>query len=162
MINKIYILSDAIQSGKTTALYQFWEKNKIDFDGFLTPDIEGKRKLIFLDNGKWTDMEVDSLYRGKVVEIGKFTFSKTTFDQAKEKLSNIHLSDKKWIVIDEIGKLELMGSGLEPAFTDYLRHRNNLKSNLILVVRDYLLEKVVEKYQLNNAEIISINQLKRL
>ena len=56
----------------------------------------------------------------------------------------------KWLVIDEIGPLELRGGGLEPMVGKILNEYKRTKNNrLIIVVRENLLEKVIEHYKLH-------------
>jgi len=54
-------------------------------------------------------------------------------------------------VIDEIGPLELRGEGLEPAVSAVLAAESAagaLVANLVLVVREGLVDRVIEHYHL--------------
>jgi len=60
-----------------------------------------------------------------------------------------------FLIIDEIGRLELnQNKGLEPALGVVINKFINkeVSGNLILVIRDYLLEECIEKYQLQEAK----------
>jgi nucleoside-triphosphatase THEP1 len=55
-----------------------------------------------------------------------------------------------WLIIDEIGPIELRGEGLEPQVSQILKeYPRTRKNRLILVIRDQLLEKVLEHYNLS-------------
>lgn len=162
-MNNIFILTGKIQSGKTTSLFQFWEKNKMDCVGFLTPDVDGERFFLFLENEKMIEMESNYLLDEKKIIVGKFSFSQKAFDEAKMKLRILIHSDKNYIIIDEIGKLEIENNGLEPELSLFIQNfiQTQHHSQLILVVRDYLLESVQKKYNLGSATILSIEELAR-
>ena len=66
----------------------------------------------------------------------------------------------EWMVVDEVGKLELdEKTGLEPALGEVIRFYQNgdAKGKLILVIRNYLLDEVVEVYGLNRDMLIHKN-----
>ena len=76
-------------------------------------------------------------------------------DEVSDYLSNIEINYDDTIIIDEIGKLELKDEGFEPGVTALLNKFNNtnLQAELILVVRDYLVQDVISKYNLKDIEI---------
>ncbi len=164
MIQNIYILSAPVQSGKTTSLMEFWESSEIGFDGFITPDIDESRKMIFLDTEEEIPLEMEPSYTGEVVRVGKYYFSKESFGLAKDKIAQFHLSTKKVIIIDEVGPLELNDLGLEPEFSEFIARFKELDNDtqLILVVRDTLLNRVIEKYDLEAAQVLSLHIFNQL
>jgi len=164
MSSNIYILSAPIRSGKTSSLMEFWESADIRIDGILTPDIDGSRKMIFLDSEEEIMLEVDETYKGAMVRVGKFYFSQESFEQAREKLNKILPTKAQLIIIDEIGTLELNGLGFEPELSSFLSQYKsmNVNSQLILVVRDSLLPKVIEKYELDDAQVLSLHLFNKL
>ena len=165
---EIVILTGKIQSGKTSFLKDLYLQNPQNWDGFLTPDVDGKRKLVFLSNGdeielESTDMEHDG------ISIGRFHFSKKSFASARYTIQTLINSSKQYVIIDEIGKLELDGQGLEPELSKYIEafHKKALILNsqkpsqkLILVIRDSLLTRAIDHYQLHHAQILTIEQVK--
>ena len=64
-----------------------------------------------------------------------------------------------WLLIDEIGPLELNGSGLEPAITQVFAAHQKFNGNILCVVRDSILEKFIEHYKLEDTfELINLDQ----
>jgi len=125
---KVYILSDAIRTGKTTALQQWVEKTK-SVTGFLSPDIDGKRMFLDIQTGKLIPMETSN----KDLIVGKYAFDTNSFKYAENKLL-------------EAWKMLLQ---LQPeANRDY--------PNLLFVVRDYCLDEFIEKYGYEEAEVLSL------
>ena len=81
MSPEVYIISDAIGSGKTTALKN-WVQNRQRMGGFLTPKIEGKRFFEFIPSGEVLPMEADE----SSLTIGKYQFDAANFQKAEEVL----------------------------------------------------------------------------
>lgn len=138
---------------------EFWESSDITIDGILTPDIDESRKLIFLDTEEEIPLEVEETYRGEVIRVGRYIFSQQSFEIAKKKIESLHNSQSRLIIIDEIGTLEVNNLGFEPSLSAYIDYfKTNVEhSQLILVVRDTLLSKVIEKYNLDNAQVLSLH-----
>lgn len=152
---KIYILTGSIQTGKTTKLLE-WAKDRLDICGFLMPDMDGRRHYYQIDKQVSIPFETDADTVEEIVKIGRFTFYQDTFAIAKNWLSHAHLTDKNWIIIDEIGKLELNNEGFEPEFSIFLQNmkRTSDDKSLIIVVREGLLDQVMRHYNLEDAIII--------
>lgn len=160
MRNSIFILTGAIRSGKTTALTRLYTNYKGHVDGFLTPDEGGLRIFISLDTGMVIPFEVKHAF-DDIIKIGKYNFLNSTFQTAKKQLSKLINSSAKYIVIDEIGKLEIENKGFEPELGVFLKQflQENRGQILLLVIRDSLLDLAIEKYKLRNAQILSLNLL---
>jgi nucleoside-triphosphatase THEP1 len=92
-----------------------------------------------------TDQEKD------VTEIGKFNFSNETFLWAKKVLLQASQKDLDWLIVDEVGPLELRGLGLEPAVAEILSKRESLKTNILCVVRNSILDKFIDHYILKDS-----------
>jgi nucleoside-triphosphatase THEP1 len=159
MNSNIYILSAPIRSGKTTALMEFWEMGMIDMDGFITPEINELRKLIFLDTEEEFDFEVEENSGEKIIQVGPFKFSVAVFESTNKKIKSLINSKAKLIVIDEIGRLEMEGMGFEPALNSYIELFKKKESSqiLILVIRNSLLVKAIEKYELDDSPVLSLD-----
>lgn len=162
MSTNIFILSAPIRSGKTTALMEFWEMGTIDMDGFITPEIDELRKLILLDSEEELDFELEEISTEKFIQVGPFKFSQSVFIIAKSKIKSLIKSKAKLIIIDEIGRLEMENLGFEPELTVYIEKFKSKNSNqiLILVIRDSLLVKAIEKYKLEEAHVLSLDLFK--
>jgi len=156
MIEKIFIITGPVQSGKTTFLMDLF-KDRLDTDGFLCPDFDNRRFFFDLDTKELKEFEVsDESAPTDLTRIGKFVFRSEIFRTAKMKIENARHKVKSFFIVDEIGKLELKDQGLEPELYKLLHSQSLVNTILILVVRDYLLEAVIKKYDLNTDEIINV------
>jgi nucleoside-triphosphatase len=148
----LYIFSNPIKSGKTTLLQTvFSNKNAC---GILMPDINGCRFV--QDIGTQQKLRIQKITQTKATDIiiGNYVFDAAIFTIANDWIGQLHLCPQQNIVIDEIGKLELNNLGLEPSFSIFLNKIKNTNKNVILVVRDYLLDEVMQHYKLLNAIIL--------
>ena len=152
----IYVLSRPVSSGKTTQLME-WLKSQSSVAGILTPDIGGKRMIYNIAANKFHSFEVDKAYGADIIDIGKFLFAKTAFRLAREILERTLSEDHHWTVIDEAGKLEIeQGEGFEPSVLRLVKaFQAGKRGKLLLVIRDSLLQKAVEKYELTGYSIFS-------
>lgn len=152
--NHIYILSADIHQGKTTALFN-WVKNKTNVFGILTPDIYGKRYFMDIETSEKFEMEADP-YEENTQDIGRFKFSDSAFKKANGILKNSLLQKNGWIIIDEVGPLELKQKGFHNIIKEIFSTKD-LSLNILLVVRKPLLQEVIQFYGLNSNEIILLN-----
>lgn len=157
----IYLLSEEIQTGKTTSL-QLCTENRYDIGGFLSPDKNGMRYLMNLKSKKEVPFEIDiTSFEGPFELIGKYAISKEAFHHADDWVKEHLQSDTtKFIVIDEIGKLELADKG----FAETLRYAidNIGDKHLVLVVRNSLHDEIVKKFGLENASALTKNGIDKL
>jgi nucleoside-triphosphatase THEP1 len=153
---QIYIFSRAIRTGKTTQL-QNQVTGRNDVAGILTPDDNGMRKLLDIASGRRYDLQVQDDFAGPVVRIGRFAFDLSVMETARQLLWNAAHTNVNWLIIDEAGKLETeQDAGLEPALAQVIDHYRSgkAKGKLLLVIRDSLLEKAIDKYGLENAIVL--------
>lgn len=156
--SNIIIISQPIRSGKTTALM-----NRINIvkgiDGILSPDVNGFRKLVMIGNKSL--IEFETLNQHDSTSIGRFHFSNKAFEMANDYLINIQPQSQSEIIIDEIGKLELNEVGFYRALVHHLALIRQAQSNyrLVLVVRDSLLQEVMIKFGIEDAQVITIADL---
>lgn len=143
----VFLLSGAIQTGKSEALLR-WCEHK-DVGGFVTPTFLDKKILYNLLNGKKTPFQTEK--SENTIAIGNYFLDKNAFIIANTIISEAIAIQKEWIVIDEIGKLELNDEGHHVALLELLY---NYKGNILLVVRDTLVEKVIEKYKFYESIIL--------
>ncbi|MCC3158364.1 nucleoside-triphosphatase [Hymenobacter sp. 15J16-1T3B] len=84
-----------------------------------------------------------------VLSVGRFQFSPAAFAWANAALRGAATDPAvHWLVVDEIGPLELRGEGLAPALTDVLRAASH-PDHLIIVVRSGLVEAVWRRFKLH-------------
>jgi nucleoside-triphosphatase len=147
----IYILSTPIHSGKTTSLIE-WSKDK-QVSGILTPVRNGRRVFVDVSSGTEFNMEADE--GEEPLDIGRFRFSKKGFNKAGSIITEA-ISKPGWLIIDEIGPLELRGEGFHDTLQTVLSRRTG---DIILVVREGLTEEVKDHFGIKGKVISNINQL---
>jgi len=152
----IYILSDAIRTGKTTALFN-WCAHKENVDGLLCPDDDkGMRYFFKIKSKEKFQLEVESASE-YTIRIGPFVFLKSAFSKAVDFLITfVSEEEKQYVIIDELGKLELKNKGLHAAakrlIPKFMMHK---KRHLILVVRTSLLNDIIKHYDINEYTLIT-------
>lgn len=158
--NEIIILTGRTGSGKTTALDN-WLCDANDVDGILTLNINGKRYLKFLSDEKI--IPLDSAKDEESLLIGKYSFSKEAFNLANDYLIKMNLSKINFIIIDEVGPLELNGKGFDKAIR-YLLQKTTPRNKLLMVIREKILHKAIVHYNVdkNNLKIISAESLSHI
>jgi molybdopterin-guanine dinucleotide biosynthesis protein A len=155
MTSRICILSQPVQTGKTTLLMR-WISTYSSIGGILTPDVNGKRMLFDIARNTYHPFQLENGEAG--IRIGRFVFDSNVFEQARNILSQSASDQYSWVIVDEIGKLELHHhSGLEPALGELIRHfqQHHTTGNLLLVIRDHLLNEAIAYYGLQDATILS-------
>lgn len=136
----VYLLTGPVRSGKTTALLQWAEKRK-DVHGILTPLVNDKRIFMDANNKEQFAMEA-AAGETNILEVGRFRFSKTGFDKAVQIIRDA-IPKEGWLIIDEIGPLELRGEGFCEILKDVLTQR---KEKILVVVREGLTDEVQQQF----------------
>lgn len=155
----IYILSGNIETGKTTSLLK-WTEGRNDVLGILTPENEdGVRCLLDVNTKEFFEMQTDSETADVIV--GRYRFLKTAFETGNNIIKTALKNNKSgYIIIDELGKLELQSEGFhESASLAITETINNTNLHLILIIRTTLLLKVIEKYDITDYQSIMIEDL---
>lgn len=152
MITKnIYILSAPKHSGKTTRLIE-WSVDRDDVFGILTPIVNGKR--VFMDAHSKEQFQMEAGENEiNILEVGKYRFSRGAFKRASTIISNSIIMNAGWVVIDEIGPLELKGEGFADAVKKVLHQQYSL-ANILLVIREGLVENVLHFFNISNQRIL--------
>ncbi len=157
----IVILTAPIQSGKTTSLVN-WSAAGNDVHGILTPVTGGKRVFMNAKTKEQFPMEATRPsipLRTDVITVGRFVFSKEAFEKAIQIIRDA-INKNDWLVIDEIGPMELRGEGFCDVLKEVLMLR---KEKIVLVVREGMAEQVIKYFNINDAEILhDIATLKKL
>lgn len=157
-MSKIFLLSGPVHTGKTTRLSE-WIKNKDGVDGILQPVIDGMRYIQHISSGEIRLLEItpDSP-ENKVLTIGNYKFNNEVFIWAQSKLLSAFSKNPQWLIIDEVGKLEMSEKGLEPSIKRIFYKLNDFPDmNLVFVVRDYLVSDFLTKYSLNKKDICNLD-----
>jgi len=154
----IFILTGPVGSGKTTALMK-WVTGREDTGGILMPLRKGKRFFHSVNSGEEYPAETDP-GNAEAISIGPYRFSFGAFQRAGREILKSAESCGT-LVIDEIGPLELNGTGFSEVLKSLLADRNAIAGkNLILVVREGLAEKAAEVFGMENYHVIrSVKEL---
>lgn len=143
----IYILSGPIQTGKTTILFQ-WAATQKNIDGLLQPVIDDKRFIYHIASRTLKQLETER--KENVTSIGKYNFSNDTFEWARNNLSKSFEQNLDWLIIDEVGPIELTGKGLEPVITNIVNEKERFSGKILFVVRENLLHDFLLHYKIED------------
>ena len=160
----IIIFSRPRNSGKTTELIS-WCNNHENCYGILMPDVDGFRKMYNIQSKTIFDAEHDDTIPcyETLVSIGNFHFYKSSFDVACKIIDKAINQQSKYVLIDEVGKLELNHQGFYDSVNQAVQSvaDNSFSGTLILTVRDILIEKVLNCFMIKHYTIInSMSSLK--
>ncbi len=148
----ILILTGPVRSYKTTTLMK-WSASRADCGGVLTPDVDGSRCVMDIFSKKIIPFQIPEQKSVDDILIGRFVFSSAAFNEAKLWLDQqISDPDIKYLILDEVGPLELKDLGWHDWLKAALEKFGD--KTLIIVVREALLSAVVEKYNLREAKIV--------
>ena len=141
-VKKLILLTGEKQTGKTTALFS-WIKNHENVTGILTPILNGKRFFYSINDSAYYDMEAAPGEKD-ILSVGKFQFSGAAFNKTEKLINNWSNQPQwEWIVVDEIGPLEIVQKkGLYKSFTGLIQAPG--KYNLLMVVRPTLIQQIIQ------------------
>ena len=145
MDKQIYILSGPVHSGKTTHLLR-WFSGRKDIGGILSPVINGLR--VFQDIRAGTTKKMEAEGDEEVYLVGKYRFSKSSFEWANDIITKAAQENCSWLVIDEIGPLEIKEEGFYNTLQQVIQGKGQ-SFQLVLVVRDSILDSVISKFKLD-------------
>lgn len=147
MHKNIYIFSGQKQSGKTTSLLR-WASGRTDVSGIVSPVIDGKRMFMNIADGEIFPMEKDA-HEQQALYVGKYVFSVLAFEKAAAMLLVAARKKSGWLVLDEIGPLELRGEGFCKTFNEIL-YGISPAVHIIIVVRQELLADVLHAFEIKS------------
>ncbi|GAB4221689.1 MAG: hypothetical protein Kow0075_17360 [Salibacteraceae bacterium] len=151
------ILTGTVHTGKSTTLWKWISRcteKGVSTIGILNPVIDGKKYFIDPATGERWKMEAGNDVKN-AIKIGRYRFDETAFIKARKTLAKCCTQVSDVVVIDELGKLELNSSGLEPQAGKLLSKANAVaREAFIVVVRDYLLQAAISKFDLHGYEIV--------
>jgi len=157
MQKTIHILTGPVQSGKTTRLIA-WLRYHEKCAGVLSPIIDEKRHVYSIHHEQDLQLEAEKKAQQpeeELITIGRYTFLNSSFEWARDELRSALAINPRWLIIDEVGPLELSGKGLEPMVSTILSDFERAKNHqLILVVRDTVVEQMISHYHLEGKYLI--------
>ena len=130
----IYILTGDIRTGKTTALHQ-WALYRDDVDGILSPDHHDKRYFVKLKSQQQFALEVKNPSESEaIIRVGRFHFLKHAFTEANSYILSVwEKRTYRYLIIDELGKLELKNTGLHHAAKIITKHHDLMNSIIVFL-----------------------------
>ena len=150
-IDELIIISGPVGAGKTSVLNKWTDGRNVK--GILTPVIEGKRMFQDIAGEELFHMEASE--GEETLSIGKYNFSVLQFQKAIALVNTaIDASDTEWILIDEIGPLELEGKGFSETLVRIIQ--SNRKIKLLIVVRAGLLQQVVDTFRIRHYQLFNV------
>jgi nucleoside-triphosphatase THEP1 len=130
------------------------------------PVVNGKRSFYnpYMDVNVLAEAPKDKLASELIFEVGKFKFSKKSFKIAASWLKMKPPLNTDYLVVDEIGPLELRAEGLEPEFSEFIERVKNgeINQTVILVVRKTLTNQVLKHYKLDSVRVIQKEELEHI
>jgi nucleoside-triphosphatase THEP1 len=155
---RIFIFTGAVGEGKTTHLAKLVEtlrSRNLSVAGVLSPRI--------VENGKTTGYDLLDLVTGikepllrrsedqGAGKIGSYAIIPQGFKAGYGALKEAQNHNYQYIVVDEVGKLELEGQGWAPSLEELIR---NYPGKIILTVRDGYQDQVIAKWNFKHYKII--------
>jgi len=141
----LIILTGEIGTGKTTKLKNWSEKNP-EFKGILQLNINGRRILCDVSTQESKELSTNSI--SNTIQIGKYKFDIKVMQWGSDILEKLLIEEYPKIIVDEYGKLEIAGEGLEPTIGKLINKSLIGSLDLILVIRKNLLEDFLKKYSI--------------
>ncbi|NPA36852.1 MAG: DUF2478 domain-containing protein [Chlorobi bacterium] len=162
----VFIVSGNVAEGKTTFLGNL--ATVLKDKGISVGGVYSKRivangdtigyNIVSFTSGK--DVQYLQLKDGKVNnEIGRWKVIPGSFGVAKEIFRAELEEEKKVVIIDEAGKLEICGGGWKDEIDSRLKRRGSV---LVLSVRKKYVEDVIKTFHIHNPHIIDVADEKAL
>jgi len=153
----VTIITGKINSGKSTKVRKHFQDNLLG-DGFVSKKImigdkvfgynilklSTKQETLFVIRDEFLDEEKEI-----TCQIGPYLFLKETLDYIEDEISFLIENNISPIYLDEVGQLELY----DKCFDNILKKILDSNCDLVIAVRDDLLEEVVNKYGIKEYQI---------
>jgi nucleoside-triphosphatase THEP1 len=163
---KVFIVTGPVGGGKTTfteSLVRTFKENGIAVQGIISRKImseDGKRGyniVNVLTNEREPFLREDNNCGDR--KVGRFTICNKGLEEGKKILISHDPAPGSLTVIDEIGFLELEGDGWAGGFERLL---DKPDATIVITTRLSLLDKVRDKWKLDNSRIFDIRQTDHL
>lgn len=160
MKRRVYIITGPVNEGKTTLLKQLvdhLQKDRLRVYGFYAEKKLSGNRVIGYDLVDFFQGKIFPFLRkdmeGSYQRIGHYAIIPSGEDHGRKTLLQAAQAPCDLIVLDEVGLLELEGKGWAGNVSDLLR---NSSADLLFVVRDIFLQKVIKKWGIRNCVVIDI------
>ncbi len=159
----VYILSDDLDTGKTTFLQGLIVKLKsenIALEGFyaaklFTNDTFSGYDLVHISDGETIPFLRLNLDQNQE-SIGRFKVVDSTLEIGKEWVNIDRIKDKQLVILDEIGRWEMEDKGWAKVLRDIL---NSTQVPILLVIRERFVQDIIAYFQIENPTIFSPNHI---
>ncbi len=158
----VFIITGSVGEGKTTyakKIIEYLRQNNIQPGGILSERIMTGSQTTGYDIVNIETGEREAFLRQNEdcgsEKIGRFFICPKGLDMGKAVLSSLVLSEKKIVVIDEVGSLELRNKGWAGCINELLDRSGN---HLLITVRDVYVDEVIKKWNLAEAIIFNIRE----
>lgn len=155
----VKIVTGKMNSGKSTTIHKMYMENKLG-DGFISvkrmynDQVQGydmmklsdKSSDLFVVREEYIDNDVEV-----ACQIGPYMFLKNSLEHIEAEIRQMIANEVSPIYLDEIGQLELYDMCFNNIFKEMV---NSI--DCIITVREELVDKVIDKYNLIEVEIIHI------
>lgn len=157
---KVFIITGSIGQGKTTfiqKIIQNFHSKGIAVGGIYSPRVMQGNTTVGYDIIDINTNEREVFLRqnspGKNMKIGRFNINLQGLQKGVKAIKKSSNINTRIVVIDEVGKLELENNGWAKNIEELIRNSQN---HVLLVIRDSFVEKVIEKWELNNYQVFNI------
>ncbi len=158
----VIIIRGTEKTGKTTFLKEIvmqLKNNNISVGGFIAPSVFEQNEhigydLIDLSNGQRIVLARTS-GNDEMPMVGKFYFSQEALATGNKILNPENLNTVNVVVVDEVGPWELQNQGWAQSLSNIVKL---FESPMIWVVRESIVDKVIENWSLKNPMIIDIKK----
>ena len=136
-MSDVIVITGDRNSGKTTAVLKLKEAFPV-FKGFLSISEGKKDEITLLDTSNGNSFPLMSRYFDSSTCVGSYHYLQSTFDYVNSRI----FTRDDYVIIDEVGRLEVSGNGFEPLIKKLL----SLNINMVITVRGQFLGDVERRY----------------
>ncbi|OFX39827.1 MAG: hypothetical protein A2X08_02915 [Bacteroidetes bacterium GWA2_32_17] len=161
-VQKIFIITGKIDSGKTTFIKNLIEnlkEKKIKVGGIYSQKIFENNERIGYDlfdiNTNKSEIFLRKNINGNYNKIGIFSIFPKALELRIESLKPENNTENKIVIIDEIGNLEFSDKAWAKSLEELIKFQKN---NILIVVREALTEKVIKKWNLQNYTVFNLHE----
>ena len=162
-VQKIFIITGKIDSGKKTFkknLIENLKEKKIKVGGIYSQKIFENNVRIGYDlfdiNTNKSEIFLRKNINGNYNKIGIFSIFPKALELRIESLKPENNTENKIVIIDEIGNLEFSDKAWAKSLEELIKFPQN---HILIVVREALTEKVIEKWNLQNYTVFNLHEV---
>lgn len=161
-VPKVYIICGDVGEGKTTFIKKMidvFRKNGIPAGGiFSEREMSGTEttgyNIVDIDTSD-TEIFLRTGEQGDTNKIGKYTINPSGLKKGIEILTSPTITEKKIVIIDEIGMLELNNGGWSQCLDSLVRHPG---ISLIITVREKFVSRIVQRWKIDDYRIFNVSE----